>query len=249
MQRFLVPAGVAAADVPVLEGDRARQVAVVLRMQAGEHVLLFDGQGDDVLCVLTTVTPRRVTCERLHRVANRREAALQLHLFPALLRAPRFEHVLQKATELGVSAITPLVSRRSVARPAPEGVPERWRSIVREAAEQSGRGRLPALAPPIAFGAACAQAAHHDRRICCSEHGGADLRSVLSPPAPRSLALLIGPEGGLEPAEVDEAVTHGLQPVTLGARILRAETAAIAACAAAFCLAGDWVGGDGEVWT
>lgn len=241
MQRFLVPTGVLEADMPVLEGDIARQIAVVLRMRAGDQVLLFDGiMGDDLLCVLQEVTPRRVACAPLHCVAGRREAALQLHLFPALLRAPRFEQVLQKATELGVAAITPLTCRRSVARPSAEGVPERWRSIVREAAEQSGRSRLPALVAPVAFSTACVQAGQADMGLCCSEHGGANLQSILAADVPRSLAVLVGPEGGLEPAEVTEAERRGLLPITLGARVLRAETAAIAVCAAAFCLAGDW---------
>jgi 16S rRNA (uracil1498-N3)-methyltransferase len=241
VQRFLVPTGVLEADMPVLEGEVARQIAVVLRMRVGEQVLLFDGMRvDDLLCVLKAVTARRVACAPLHYVAGRREAALQLYLFPALLRAPRFEQVLQKATELGVAAITPLTCRRSVAQPSAEGVPERWRSIVREAAEQSGRSRLPALVAPVAFSAACAQSGQADMGLCCSEYGGGDLRSILAVNVPRSLAVLIGPEGGLEPAEVAEAERCGLQPITLGARILRAETAAIAVCAAAFCLAGDW---------
>ena len=240
MQRFLVAPAAMRTDAPALEGAAARQIAIVLRMQVGEQVILCDGEGNEALCTLAAVSSRRVVLARLRRQRNVAEPALALHLYPALLRGPRFELVLQKVTELGVTAITPVICRRSVARPPSTGVPERWRSIVREAVEQSGRGRLPELAAPLDFRAACAEAAQAELAICCSEHGGADLRRLFAPAAPRSLAALLGPEGGLEAEEVVEASRLGLRPVTLGARILRAETAAIAVCAAAYCLAGDW---------
>jgi 16S rRNA (uracil1498-N3)-methyltransferase len=165
---------------------------------------------------------------------------LRVHLFLALLRAPRFELVLQKATELGVSAITPVLAQRSVARPPGDAAPERWKSIVREAVEQSGRGRLPELRAPIAFQTACLEAGQADLAVCCSEHGGVEFRKLYAQGVPRTLAAIIGPEGGLTPGEVTGAAEAGLHAVTLGPRILRAETAAIAVCAAAYCLSGDW---------
>ena len=240
MQRFLVPADVFAADRSSLEGSTARQMCVVLRMRPGEHVTLIDGRGGEALCVLDVVTQRQVALHVVARAVNAAEPALRIHLFPALLRAPRFELVLQKATELGVQAITPVLTQRSVARPPDEAVPERWKSIVREAVEQSGRGRLPELRPPIDFPTACAEAAKADLALCCSEHGGAELRVLLTQHVPRTLSAITGPEGGLAAAELAEAAQAGLQAVTLGPRILRAETAALALCAAAFCLSGDW---------
>ena len=240
MHRFLVTPGVLAAEPLALEGEAARQMAVVLRLRAGEEVVLFDGGGAEVRAALLAVTPRRVTLRPLERRPNRAETRAELRLFVALLRAPRFELVLQKATELGVAAITPVVARRALARPSGEGVPTRWRAIVREAAEQCGRGRLPELAAPLPFAAACAAAAAADLALCCSEHGGGDLRALLAGSMPQSLALLVGPEGGLEPGEVAAAEGAGLRPLALGPRILRAETAAIAAIAAAACLLGEW---------
>lgn len=229
-----------ADDDAVLEGPVARQIAVVLRLHVDDEITLCDGQGTEAPGILTSVSLRRVTVRLLRRAMTNVEAALDIHLFPALLRAPRFELVLQKATELGVAAITPMLCHRSVARPSGDDIPERWRSIVREAVEQSGRSRLPALAAAVPYTTACARAARADLAICCSEHGGEDLRSFFVPPVPRTFAVLVGPEGGLEPAEVSEADHQGLRPVTLGTRILRAETAAIAVCSAALCLAGDW---------
>jgi 16S rRNA (uracil1498-N3)-methyltransferase len=241
VQRFLVDPAALRSEAPVLEGAAARQIAVVLRMQVGESVILGDGAGNEAICTLAAVSPRRVVLEARRRQRNGAEATLAVHLYPALLRGPRFELVLQKVTELGVAAITPVICRRSVARPPDSAVPERWRSIVREAVEQSGRGRLPALAAPLTFPEACAAAARAELAVCCSVDGGTDLRHLLAPAPPR-MAALIGPEGGLDPEEVAEAVRLGLTPVTLGARTLRAETAAIAVCAAAYCLAGDWQG-------
>jgi 16S rRNA (uracil1498-N3)-methyltransferase len=240
VQRFFVNGAALAGDTVAVEGPQARQIALVLRMRAGDEVTLCGGEGTEVLCRLTSVTPRCVTMQVVRRTANATEAALQIHLYPALVRAPRFELVLQKATELGVAAITPVLCRRSIARPSGDEVPQRWRSIVREAVEQSGRGRLPELAAVVDFPAACSEAARADLALCCSEHGGEALRDLIVLPVANTLAIITGPEGGLELEEVAEARRRGLHAVTLGPRILRAETAAIAVCAAALCLAGDW---------
>jgi 16S rRNA (uracil1498-N3)-methyltransferase len=240
VHRFLVPGDLLLGDSATLEGATARQISVVLRLRPGERVTLIDGQGSEAECVLTAVSQRQATIQVLDRTRSTAEPALRIHLYPALLRGPRFELVLQKATELGVSAITPVLAERSVARPAGDAAPERWKSIVREAVEQSGRGRLPALQAPIAFQTACTQARQADLALCCSEHGGVELRTLYAQGVPRTLAVLIGPEGGLTPGEVEGACQAGLQAVTLGPRILRAETAAMAVCAAALCLSGDW---------
>ncbi len=240
MQRFLVTPQTLAADTVVLQGSTSRQIAVVLRMRTVDKVILSDGQGGEALCQLEDVTARRVVLRVLERSTSTAEAVVRLHLYPALLRAPRFEMVLQKATELGVVAITPVLCRRSVARPSDAGVPERWRSIVREAFEQSGRGFLPVVAEPISLLAGCSAASQADLALCCSEHGGADLTTLVARHTPRTVAAMIGPEGGLDAEEVALASHHGLHAVTLGPRILRAETAAIALCAAVFCLSGDW---------
>src|SRR6185312_9684233 len=128
VHRFLVSPDALAADSIVVGGDVARQTAVVLRLRPGERVVLLDGAGMEVLATAADVSPRRVTFRAVERRPNRAEPRTALHLFPALVRGPRFELVLQKATELGVASITPFTSRRSVARPPDVGVPERWRA-------------------------------------------------------------------------------------------------------------------------
>lgn len=240
IHRFFVPPAALAASTVVVEGTVARQMAVVLRLRRGEEVVLLDGLGNEVWCVLGEVAPRRVTARQTARRQNQAESSVAIHLFPALIRAPRLELVLQKATELGVASVTPFVSRRSVARLAPDGVPDRWRAIVREASEQSGRGRLPELQPPVNLATACRLASGADLAICCSEYGGEDLRLLCATPGLQSVSVLVGPEGGLEPEEVAAATEHGICPVALGPRVLRAETAAIAVCSAIYCLLGEW---------
>jgi 16S rRNA (uracil1498-N3)-methyltransferase len=174
-----------------------------------------------------------------------------------MLKGQRFEWILQKGTELGVSTFVPIETRRTVARPSArwDHKRSRWERIVREAAEQSGRGRLPRLADPIPFAEACREAATCDLALIPWEGQGGvprttgptrttDAATAASPRregqglagvlrasdvSPQSVALLIGPEGGLEEEEIDLARRTGLRAVTLGPRILRAETAALAA--------------------
>jgi len=247
MHRFFVPPAMLAAPTALVEGALARQIAVVLRLRPGEEVVLLDGLGNEAWCELGEVAPRRVTVRQTSRRRNQAETSVAVHLFPALIRAPRLELVLQKATELGVASVTPFLSRRCVARLAPDGVPDRWRAIVREASEQSGRGRLPELQPPVSLETACRVASSADLAFCCSECGGDDLRMLTATPGLRSVSVLVGPEGGLEPEEVAAAAEYGIRPISLGQRILRAETAAIAVCAAIYCLLGEWASGRAEV--
>ena len=163
------------------------------------------------------------------------EPALRLTLFQCTLKADKFEWILQKGTELGVARFVPVVSARSVVRPAAALLPkyERWRAIVREAAEQSGRTRLPELATPVEFSEALRSSAQ--LRLLPWEEAEVDraegLGQAVSAASPSDAALLVGPEGGLTAEEVMAAQAAGWRTVTLGARTLRAETAALAAIA------------------
>ena len=161
-----------------------------------------------------------------------RVPALQLVLCQALLKADRFEWVLQKGTELGVGAFVPLITRRVVAgRDGAAAKLERWRRIVTEAAEQSGRTRVPALRAPVPLGTALAMPGA--RVMCWEQYAGPGLRDVLVAAGDGPLCLFIGPEGGFAPEEAAEAQRVGARLVSMGPRILRSETAAIAAAALA----------------
>lgn len=248
--RFFVPAEAINADqVSVQDTALAHQIGRVLRLRPGDRVLLLDGQGRAYTVVLTAVEREQITGQVEQQEAAGGEPAISLTLYVALLRAERFEWVLQKGTELGAGMVVPVICAHSLpADRADARKLARWQRILREAAEQSCRGRLPTIAEPQPFAAACTQAATADLALLLWEGSASHLRETLRtrlalspdspPPAdhrqPTTIALLSGPEGGITADELTTATEHGIIPVSLGPRILRAETAPIAAAAAIF---------------
>lgn len=214
--------------------DQAHQMRRVLRLRPGDRVTALDGLGNEYDVVLEEVTNARVIGRADGKAEATGEPAARLTLYQSLLRREKFEWVLQKGTELGVSAFVPVITRRSLVRDAEDVTPEkltRWQRIIREAAEQSGRGLLPELRPALTFGDAVQAARAAGRALIAYEgHAPHTIRDALQS-APRSVALFVGPEGGYEPEEVDEAVAAGAVAVTLGRRILRTETAAVVGAA------------------
>ncbi|MCH7999103.1 MAG: 16S rRNA (uracil(1498)-N(3))-methyltransferase, partial [Chloroflexi bacterium] len=157
MRRFFVPSGLLAGREVNLPPELARRLATVLRLKRGDRLVLADGAGRDYEVELTAVSPRSATAAVVAERPSPPEPALELVLYQSLIRTQRFELVLEKGTELGVSRFVPLLSGRARVRtpgPAGEGGSQRlqrWRRIVTEAAEQSGRGRVPAIDPPAPF--------------------------------------------------------------------------------------------------
>jgi 16S rRNA (uracil1498-N3)-methyltransferase len=233
VHRFYVP-GPLAAGLVDLPGPAAHQVLSVLRLRPGAPLVLFDGRGGEWSAKLAAAGREGVAARLLEHHTPAREAALRVTLGQALLKADRFEWVLQKGTELGVAAFQPLLTRRTVpggpgARS--EGRLERWRRIVTEAAEQSGRCVVPRVAPPAPLAATLAEPGptvllwegERERPFATA------LRLAAGEGGP--VRLLVGPEGGFEAQEAAAAVTAGAFSATLGPRILRSETAALAAVA------------------
>jgi 16S rRNA (uracil1498-N3)-methyltransferase len=237
MHRFFLLPDSIVGDVVTFEPAVTHQLRTVLRLRPGERVIVLDGSGLEYEVVLVrldrTVAEGRVSARRMSLA----EPRLSLTLYQSVIKGDGFEWVLQKGTELGVSRFVPLLTQRAVLRD-PQRIEKRyprWERIVREAAEQSGRGRLPHLWAPTAFPKACAESVQeHDIVLlpweCAS---GAGLSTVLRtlPSQVSSAALLVGPEGGFDPAEVALAEGSRIRVVTLGPRILRAETAGIVASA------------------
>lgn len=249
--RFFVPPEVISGDaVQIDDAALAHQLAAVLRLRAGERVLLLDGTGAECVVALHEVGRKRVTGSVEERRAGAGEAGARVTLYVALLRGERFEWVLQKGTELGAAAFVPVAFSRSLpADRADARKLERWRRIVREAAEQSCRAVLPALGAPVPFAAACERAAGDGPALLLYEGAAPPLRDALAqdeqsrtaPVIARSsaLAIISGPEGGVAPDELAVAARAGVMPVSLGPRILRAETAPVAALAATLFALGD----------
>ena len=251
MHRFFVPPSWVQGNEVTITGPQARQMARVLRMRPGDKVIVLDNSGWEIEVRLESVDQPLVKGEVLHRRLAGREPRTKVSIYQGVLRSNRFEFILQKGTELGVVQFVPVITDRCVVSDldAVEKKRRRWEWIIQEAAEQCRRGRKPALRPAILFARACEEARQAGglSLILWEEEQQLSMRTLLreAPPGreqawpPFTINLFIGPEGGFTPDEIAVAQRYGLVPVTLGARTLRAETAAIAASAAILYDLGD----------
>ncbi len=232
MHRFFVPPEAIAQGQVQFPEAAARQIMRVLRLRPGDLVAVLDGEGTLYHVSLQRVSRHEVVGQIVREEPATGEPRLAVDLYMALIKGERFDWVLQKGTELGVARFVPMVTERTVVRdlsPSPHRR-ARWSRIVQEAAEQCGRARIPEIASPVAFTAACAAAAEADRRlIAWAGEGRRSFAEAYGDEQPERLALLIGPEGGFTADEVAQAYAHGIVPFSLGERVLRAETAAIVA--------------------
>jgi 16S rRNA (uracil1498-N3)-methyltransferase len=222
-----------------LEPGPARHAAQVLRLTTGDRLLLFNGDGRDYDATVEAAGRDGVRVRVGVPGENEPAPGLEIRLGLGISRGERMDFALQKAVELGVTAIAPLFTQRTVVRLAGERLHKRaahWGSVVIAACEQSGRRRLPALAPPCALADWLAQGQPNGMLL---HHAAPRALSALPPPAV-ALTLLIGPEGGLSEREREDARDHGFTAVRLGPRILRTETAPLAAIAAIQTLWGDF---------
>lgn len=240
LTRVYLDAPLSAGARVTLAGSAARHVTRVLRLRAGDALTLFNGEGGEYAGTIEALKGEKVVVAVGEARAIERESPLSLTLAQGVSRGERMDLVVQKATELGASTIVPLLTERSVVRlGAPEGrrKAEHWRAIVIAACEQSGRNRLPQLVQPIAIAEFLRP--ESGRPSAGGEGASGATRLLLSPAArapldevPRrgdALTVLIGPEGGLSEAEEQAALDAGFTAVRLGPRVLRTETAAIAA--------------------
>ncbi len=229
------------------EGDFPRHLTVgeevaahlrVLRMGAGEALIVFDGQGGEFAGVIDSLGKREAVLLLAKFYPVERESPLQITLVQSLATGDKMDWVVQKAVELGVAAIQPVHSARASVKLSAERAAKRaehWRGIAVAACEQCGRNRLPEIGEVMDF-AAWLQQPFAGARILLHPEGGVAL-SEAAPAGP--CALLIGPEGGFDEAELALAKKHGVQLATLGPRVLRTETAGVAALAVLQALAGD----------
>jgi 16S rRNA (uracil1498-N3)-methyltransferase len=235
-RRFYVEPPALAADRVVLEGGLAHRLSRVLRLRAGDEVALFDGSGDEARVQLEDVGERRITALVVGRAAAPPEPRVKVHLYQSITKGERFEWLLEKGTEIGVASFAPLITARAVVKTQEGGNrSERWRRIVVEAAEQCGRGAVPAVEAPQRFGDAIGSA----RGLVLVPYEAAgdaapNIQAALNAEIDALFALgevsvFIGPEGGYEPAEVEQAMAGGATIVTMGERVLRSETAGLVA--------------------
>ncbi|MEO8298497.1 MAG: 16S rRNA (uracil(1498)-N(3))-methyltransferase [Burkholderiales bacterium] len=228
--RLFVDAPLSADHCLTLPEAAARHVQV-LRMQPGEQITLFNGLGGEWSAVIERMGRREVAVQLLSHAAIERELATQVTLAVGMPANERFDWLVEKATELGVGTIQPLVCERSVLRLAGERAErkrEHWQAVAIAAAEQCGRNRVPHIATPAPFARWVGQ------MTPCPLGGapcwllslaGSAVRTLAGAARVGKLTVLSGPEGGLSPTEEALALQHGFMPVTLGPRTLRAETA------------------------
>jgi len=242
--RFFVEPGALSRSTICLRGDLAHRLGHVLRLAPGDLIYLLDGSGCEVTAEVTELQPSRVLARPLGTSFPETEPHTAVTLCPALLPTERFEWVLEKGTELGVSRFLPLLAERNTALPsrdkrANERKRERWQVIVRAAAEQSHRTRLPVVEAPVTLAAALESAA--TPVIMAWESSTESVARALAPlgGSTDSVTLIVGPEGGFTDQEAAMAEGRGVSLVSLGPRVLRAETAAIALATLVLYACGD----------
>ena len=234
--RLFVTELLAAGTLVRIEGNPAHYLTRVMRVATGDAVILCDDVTGEWAARVSDAGKRDVVLEVIERLRPR-EAVPDLWLCPALLKKDRFDLILEKATELGAARIQPLITRRCVADKLNL---ERARTITIEAAEQCARTALPELAEPVKLDALLAGWPEGRALFFADENGGAPAAEAFKAHTGPA-AILTGPEGGFDEAERAAIRAHpAARPVTLGPRILRGETAAIAALAAWMATAGDW---------
>lgn len=237
LSRFFIDAPLSLGQHELPEAQ-AHYIGRVLRHAAGDAVQLFDGSGREYLGELVEVGKKTVRVELREQLDGQAESPLRIHLGQGLSRGERMDWAIQKTTELGVTEITPIVSERCEVRLKDERADKRlahWRQVAISACEQCGRSVLPTI---------------HAPQTLAEWQAGvqAELKLVLHPVAapleshakPQTLAFLIGPEGGLTDAEVEQAKGAGFQAARLGPRVLRTETAPVVALSVAQQLWGDF---------
>lgn len=239
--RFYCPLELATAPTLTLPDEIFRHAIQVLRLQVGENLILFNGQGGEYLAQLAAVEKRSATVIIQSFEPNERESPLELSLVQALLKPDKMDFALQKAVELGISRFQPLITQRSVVRTDKEKLEKKlqhWQAVATGACEQSGRTRLPYIATPQTLTQYLSTLESTTTYLILAPASAQTLQQI-SLNNTNKIAVLIGPEGGFTDQEVETCLNSGMQGISLGQRILRAETASTSVVALLQLLKGD----------
>lgn len=243
MARFFVSGDEMKSNFLVLTGENAEH-GKVLRLKCGEAVTVSDGEGNECLCTVSDVSQGQISLVVSERTQSISEASVKVSVYMAFAKGDKLEHVIQKATELGAYQIVAFPSARCVSKPDEKSLKkkrERWQKIAASAAEQSGRGRIPKVVTLASYADALSSARESDVAILFYENERATtLRETLQEKPYSTVSFITGPEGGLEPSEVEQAIKVGLSVCTLGNRILRCETAPLCALSAVMYDSGEF---------
>ena len=222
-----------------LSEDGANHIGRVLRMQAGQELVLFDGRGGQYPATIQAVGKKQVTVQLAELDPVEVESPLAIHFGQVISRGDKMEFTIQKSVELGVTVITPLFSERCAVKLGGERLDkklEQWQKIAISACEQCGRNRIPEIRPAMELAAWLAEPTEE---LKLNLHPRAPYSINTLPEPSHGIRLLIGPEGGLSAAEIELAREHGFADMLLGPRVLRTETAGLTAITALQCRFGD----------
>ena len=237
MHRFFAEPGQIGEKEIVITGADVNHIRNVLRMRADEEVLIADGQGAEYRCKLTDLGENEVRAQILWKLDGNAELASAVTLFQGIPKSDKMDLIVQKCVELGVDRIVPVSTKRAVVKldaKKEQTRLKRWNTISESAAKQSGRGVIPEVSGVLSFEKALEEAKKLDVLLIPYERAEhmAETRRVMGEIRPgQSVGIFIGPEGGFEESEVEEAVAAGARAITLGRRILRTETAGLAVMA------------------
>lgn len=218
-------------DRLVITGEDAKHISKVLRLKQGDMLTACDMAGFDYHAEIQELTADAVTAVITEKLPSHTEPTVYFTLYQALPKGDKLEFIVQKAVELGVSSIVPVMTRRCVSRPDSKSMEkkiQRLQKIAFEAAKQSGRGMIPQIAPLMDYKEAISAMAADERAMLFYENATDDLKGVLTD-APASVSLMIGAEGGFDEGEIDFAKGKNIPVLSLGKRILRCETAPLCA--------------------
>lgn len=222
------------AKAPTIEGDDALHIARSLRMKPGETLVVNDTRGTDFFCEIETIHSDRVDLRVIRTIENNTEPSVQVTLFQCLPKNDKMDLIVRQAVEMGVFEISPVLSERCVSRPDAKAMAKkllRWQKIANEAAGQSGRGLLPQVRSLISIDDCAAKLADFDAALFFYENGQTPITSVDLSQC-KKIAVIVGCEGGFSVSEANVLIAAAAADITLGKRILRCETAPVAAMAA-----------------
>jgi len=231
LPRFFVSPSQIQGKQIVIQGEDVKHISKVLRLKKGDKILICNRQGIDYECIIKDME-KIITAEIISKNASIGEALTKITLFQALTKSDKMDYIIQKAVELGVHRIVPVVTERTIVKIENEKKEnsklQRWNKISESAAKQSQRGIIPEVAAVIPLIEAFNQAEKMDLKLIPYEmEKNNHLKDLLANCTAKSIAIFIGPEGGFEESEINLAKEHGIIPVTLGRRILRTETAGL----------------------
>ena len=233
MANFYIDKSDITENSATITGEEAQHVSRVLRMKKGDEVTLCDGEGNFYEAVLSDFSDKTVTASILSKRVAETEPNVKITVFQGVPKNPKLETIIQKLTEIGAVRLVPVDTKRAVAKLDKESKVDRLRKIAKEAAKQSKRGIVPEVLSPVSFKEAVKMAVEADLALIpYEEEREVSLKKALLGKTPKTVSVMIGPEGGFDGEEIRLAKENGITSVTLGRRILRTETAPLVVSAA-----------------